>query len=60
MKEIISNGFEDIISQAIEEMKSELGSKFSIEKINLAELERRMRTPLRKITSTGQIEQQFR
>ena len=32
---------EDIISQAIEEMKSEQGHNFSLEKINLAELERR-------------------
>lgn len=41
MKEIKSNGLEDIISQAIEEMKSEQGNNFSLEKINLAELERR-------------------
>lgn len=41
MKEIKSNGLEDIISQAIEEMKSEQGNNFSMEKINLAKLERR-------------------
>ena len=41
MKEIKSNGLEDIISQAIEEMKSEQGNNFSLKKINLAELERR-------------------
>lgn len=41
MKEIKSNGLEDIISRAIEEMKSEQGNNFSLEKINLAELERR-------------------
>lgn len=41
MKEIKSNGLENIISQAIEEMKSEQGDHFSLEKINLAELERR-------------------
>ena len=41
MKENQSNGLEDIISQAIEEMKSEQGNNFSLEKINLAELERR-------------------
>lgn len=41
MKEIKSNGLENIISQAIEEMKSEQGINFSLEKINLAELERR-------------------
>ena len=41
MKEIQSNGFEAIIAQAIEEMKVEQGKKFSLEHINLAELERR-------------------
>lgn len=56
MKEIISNGFEDIISQAIEEMKFELGPKFSVEKINLAELERRTgvsRAKLRRLKENG-------
>ena len=41
MKESKSNGLENIISQAIEEMKSEQGNNFSLDKINLAELERR-------------------
>ena len=41
MKESKSNGLEDIISQAIEEMKTEQGNNFSLEWINLAELERR-------------------
>ena len=41
MEEIQSNGFEDIISQAIEEMKAEQGNNFSLDRINLAELERR-------------------
>ena len=41
MKETHSNGFEDIIAQAIEEMKSERGNGFSLDKINLAELQRR-------------------
>jgi len=41
MKEIKSNGFEEIIAQTIEEMKSEQGSSFSLERVNLAELERR-------------------
>ena len=41
MKDIKSNGLENIISQAIEEMKSEQGNNFSLEKVNLAELERR-------------------
>ena len=43
MKEIQSNGFEDIISQAIEEIKAEQGHNFSLDRINLAELERRTR-----------------
>ena len=41
MKEIQSNGFEDIISQAIEEIKAEQGHNFSLDRINLTELERR-------------------
>lgn len=41
MKETHSNGFEDSIAQAIEEMKSERGNGFSLDKINLAELQRR-------------------
>ena len=56
MKEIKSNGLEDIISQAIEEMKSEQGNNFSLEKINLAELERRTgisRAKLRRLKENG-------
>lgn len=41
MKETKSNGLEDIVSRAIEEMKSEQGNSFSLDRINLAELERR-------------------
>lgn len=41
MKETHNNGFEDSIAQAIEEMKSEQGNNFSLDKINLAELQRR-------------------
>lgn len=41
MKEIKSNGFEEIIAQALEEMKSEQGNRFSLGQINLADLERR-------------------
>ena len=41
MKENKSNGMEDIISQAIEKMKSEQGENFSPDRINLAELQRR-------------------
>ena len=36
-----SNDLQYIITQAIEEMKSEQGDKFNFNKINLAELERR-------------------
>lgn len=41
MKELNSNGSMTIIAQAIEEMKAEQGELFSLERINLAELERR-------------------
>ena len=56
MKENKSNGLDDIISQAIEEMKSEQGDHFSLEKINLAELERRTgisRAKLRRFKENG-------
>ena len=56
MKEIKSNGLEDIITQAIDEMKSEQGNKFSLDKINLAELERRTgvsRSKLRRLKANG-------
>ena len=41
MKELYSNGFASSIAQAIEEMKAEQGDGFSLDRINLAELERR-------------------
>ena len=41
MKEDNCNGFEASIAQAIEEMKVEQGNTFSLERINLAELQRR-------------------
>lgn len=56
MKEIKSNGFEEIIAQTIEEMKSEQGSSFSLERVNLAELERRTgisRARLRRWKKSG-------
>ena len=56
MKEMKSNGFSDIIAQAIEEMKSEQGEKFSLNRINLAELERRTgvsRARLRRLKQNG-------
>ena len=56
MKEIKSNGLGNIISQAIEEMKSEQGDHFSLEKNNLAELERRTgisRAKMRRFKENG-------
>ena len=56
MKEVNSNGLHDIIAQAIEEMKYEQGKNFSLETINLAELQRRTgisRAKLRKIKKDG-------
>ena len=50
------NGFDVSISQAIEEMKSELGESFSLENINLAELGRRTgvsRAKLRRLKENG-------
>ena len=41
MKEENSNGLHDVIAQAIEEMKHEQGKNVSLDKINLAELQRR-------------------
>ena len=41
MNENKSNDLQTIITQVIEEMKSELGNKFDLSKINLAELGRR-------------------
>lgn len=41
MKELTSNGSVTSIAQAIEEMKMEQGENFSLDHINLAELERR-------------------
>ena len=42
MKEIVvSNGLYPIITQALEEMKSEQGDSFRLEEVNLSELERR-------------------
>lgn len=41
MNENNSNGLQTIITQVIEEMKSEQGDKFDINRINLAEMERR-------------------
>jgi Transposase and inactivated derivatives len=56
MKEYMSNGFADSIAQAIEEMKAEQGDSFSLESINLAELECRTgvsRGKLRRLKRNG-------
>ena len=56
MKDIKSNGFHGIIAQAIEEMKSEQGEYFSLDRINLAELQRRTgisRAKLRQLKQNG-------
>ncbi len=59
MKENASNGFADIIAQAIEEMKALEGNKFSLESINLAELQRRTgisRAKLRRLKANGFVD----
>ncbi len=56
MNENNSNDLQSILTQAIEEMKSEQGDKFDIGKLNLAELERRTgltRAQLRRLKSMG-------
>ena len=56
MNENKSNDLQTIITQVIEEMKSELGNKFDLSKINLAELERRTgmtRAQLRRLQKNG-------
>ena len=57
MKEIIiSNGLYPIIAQALEEMKSEQGSSFRLEEVNLSELQRCTgisRSRLRRLQKNG-------
>lgn len=57
MNERIGNDLcSDIITQAINEMKEALGETFSMENINLAELERRTgitRSRLRRLQKNG-------
>ena len=57
-KESVSNDPQVILSHAIDELKREAGEKFDIEKINLAELERRTgisRSKLRHYKKNGFI-----
>lgn len=59
-EEPISNDSSEIIAQALEEMKKELGAKFNLQQINLAELERRTgvsRAKLRKLQKSEFIPQ---
>ena len=54
-----NNDLTEIITQALNEMKMELGDNFDIDKVNLAELERRTgitRAKLRRIKSNGFID----
>ena len=56
MNENNSNDLQTIITQVIEEMKSEQGDKFDPNKINLAEMGRRTgltRAQLRRIKANG-------
>lgn len=51
-----SNSLEEILSQALNEIKKEVGDKFQLEKVNLAELERRTgisRGKLRGLKANG-------
>ena len=57
-KDYKSNDPQTILTQAIDQMKMELGDKFDPEKINLAELERRTgisRSRLRRYKKDGFI-----
>lgn len=50
------NDSTDILAQALNEIKNELGDRFSLEKVNLADLERRTgitRAKLRRIKENG-------
>ena len=52
------NDLTDIITQTLNEIKSEMGDRFSLDKVNLAELERRTgisRARLRRIKENGFI-----
>lgn len=56
MKEEKFNGLQEILTQNLNEMKEEAGESFSLEKVNLAELERRTgisRARLRRLKENG-------
>ena len=59
MEESKRNDLTEIIAQVLNEMKSEQGNSFSLEKINLSELERRTgitRGKLRRIKDNGFVD----
>ena len=50
------NSLEEILSQALNEIKKEVGDQFQLDKVNLAELERRTgisRGKLRRLKANG-------
>ena len=54
----ISNDLQEILTQAVDKMKQEMGDSYSIDKVNLAELERRTgisRSKLRRYKKDGFI-----
>lgn len=54
-----NNDLTETIAQALNEIKSELGDKFDLEKVNLAELERRTgitRAKLRRLKDHGFVD----
>lgn len=54
-----NNDLTDIIAQTLNELKAEQGDKFSLDKVNLAELERRTgisRAKLRRIKASGFVD----
>ncbi|MCR4952407.1 MAG: hypothetical protein K6A40_13925 [Solobacterium sp.] len=57
MKEYINNnGLQEMLTQAIDQMKADYGEKFDIEHVNLAELGRRTKLPrhvLRRLKKNG-------
>ena len=56
MNEMNGAGLDARVAQAIEDMKAEMGNSFSLDQINLAELERRTgvsRAKLRRLKANG-------
>lgn len=56
MKELVCNGLDTIVSQALNKMKEEQGNAFNLDKVNLAELHRKTgisRSKLRRMRRNG-------